>query len=482
MPLYLSLRIVVSILLLTAATAAQQASPVHVLKISAGPAGTESNGVFAFSEERSIFSRSNDREVIVFFQWENVAGHHKLVAQWRSPDGGTGVTSAIDYTATAPRFGAYWTLAITRVMQLGTWSVDVTMDGRPAGRFTFEITDINVEAPRSRRPLSHAELYERVNRQFVVLKRATETGRELDAAAGVLGTADTGRIYTDLGALDAIHTIRAVMVDGTAMELTQLLAWNRAQHWAVLEGRSSAREPLAVAAYDQIKIGSRCFSMEGTTAGARVIVEGSIIGKDATRPGEPTLIASWHNAFGMPGAPVIDEYGDIIGIIGGGMPQAIRTSAEMVPRSTPVIPFGAIRVSPGTSPSDITALRAAGVLTPPVVDAGHVVSGGFVRGTAKRDAQSSVEYVEDFSVNEKTIGVLITWSPLERLRGASVLRVFNAENKVVAESEPRKADFRKGAMIRSSWEMPMLKTPGPHRVDVRIGDKTYWRGHLRINP
>ena len=141
----------------------QQSAPVQVLRIAAGPAGSDSNGAFVLSEERSVFSRSTDREVIVFFQWEDLPGPHKLVAQWRSPDGGASVTSAIDYSAREKRFGAYWKLPVTPAIALGTWSIEVTMDGRPAGRFTFEITGAPVVTPLAKRPLTEAEVYERLN-------------------------------------------------------------------------------------------------------------------------------------------------------------------------------------------------------------------------------------------------------------------------------------------------------------------------------
>ena len=58
-----------------------------MLKIFAGPAGKEADGAFVLTEERTIFGRDDDREVIVMFEWDGVPGPHKLVAQWRSPDG-----------------------------------------------------------------------------------------------------------------------------------------------------------------------------------------------------------------------------------------------------------------------------------------------------------------------------------------------------------------------------------------------------------
>jgi hypothetical protein len=109
-------------MILTASSFAQQLAPVRVLSITAGPAGSENNGGFVLHEERSVFSRATDREVIVLFQWEDVPGAHKLVAQWRSPDGAAIVNSAIDYKAAEKRFGALWRLPTSPSMSLGTWS------------------------------------------------------------------------------------------------------------------------------------------------------------------------------------------------------------------------------------------------------------------------------------------------------------------------------------------------------------------------
>ena len=75
----LSLSLLVS---LSPPVLARQAAPIHVLRFAAGPAGVEEKGNFRLTEERSTFSRTSDRELIVFFQWEGSPGPHKLVARW----------------------------------------------------------------------------------------------------------------------------------------------------------------------------------------------------------------------------------------------------------------------------------------------------------------------------------------------------------------------------------------------------------------
>src|SRR3954453_8978913 len=119
---------VVFALVMNIVVSAQQIAPVHVLKISSGSTGSETNGVFTLTDERSVFNRTTDREVIVLFQWEHVPGPHRLAAQWRSADGGVTGSSTIDYNATDKRFGARWNISIAPGMVLGRWTIEVTMD------------------------------------------------------------------------------------------------------------------------------------------------------------------------------------------------------------------------------------------------------------------------------------------------------------------------------------------------------------------
>ena len=160
---------------------------LRVIRIAAGPAGSnERSGKFL---ERSIFNRSDDHEVIVLFQWDKeLPGAHKLVAQWRSPDGGRSSSSAIDYVARDRRFGGYWRLALAPTTQLGTWSIDVTVDGQPAGRHTFEVRGREIVAVYSEETVGTPELYEQAGIEcwFVVIERSTASGRSLGSAAYLL--------------------------------------------------------------------------------------------------------------------------------------------------------------------------------------------------------------------------------------------------------------------------------------------------------
>jgi len=463
-----------------AAGAVAQA-PLHVLKIAAGPTGAESNGTFSLTEERAVFSRVNDREVIVFFQWDGVPGAHKLVAQWRSPDGGLTSSSAIDYVAKDRRFGAYWRLSLSPTVPLGTWSIEATVDGQPGGRLTFDIRDEKVAAVVVKRPLTQAELYERLNRAFVVIERSNAAGRLLDPAGGFV-TGST-HIYTSLAAIDAADRIAAVAADGSRRDVKSVVAFHRRQDWAILESGIS-QDPLPVAASDGTRIGDRIYSIEGGSAG-RALTEGGMTGQSDLPGVGRRMLATFSNGTGTPGAPVLNEFGELVGMIGGAnLPGATRLLDLLRYRSAmkgiPIVPMSELRARAGAAPESIAALQTSGGLIAALAGEEHVVSGGFAKQINRGSTVAPADQREEFSSQDKTFVTWINWSPQERVRGQGSLRMFDADNRVVLESKPTKVDLRKGQLTLSSWQIPVPNVPGLYRIDAAIDGRPIWRGFVRI--
>lgn len=462
---------------------AVQAAPIRVLRIAAGPSGTESRGTFVLSEERSVFSLTSDREVIVHFEWEGTPGPHKLVAQWRSPDGGLTSTSAIDYTAAERRFGAYWRLGLVPTMPPGQWSVDATVDGQPAGRFTFEVRSEAVASAVRKRPFTQAELFDRLNRMFLVFQRSSSSGRLLETAAGfVMGT---GNVYSALSVLDAADTVHALTPDGARHALTSTIGFDRQQDWVVFAANVASAEEVPIAPANEVRIGDRCFSMEGSSAGGRVLIEGSVSGQagaDATR----RLLVSFLNGTGTPGAPLLNEFGQLIGVIGSagvtgatGLLHITRFRGEL--RGAPVAPFAVVRVSPDGPAQSIADLRQRGVLVLPLVGDHHVLSGGFARDIAKGQTVAPTDQRQEFSAREREFVAFVSWAPSERLRGTVGFRLHDADNKVAMEGKPAKIDVRKGQLRLTYWKLP-VPTPGIYRLDVLFAEQPIWREFVRITP
>lgn len=462
----------------------QTQSPPHVLKISAGPSGAEAKGTFVLSEERSTFSRTTDREVIVVFQWEGVPGPHKLEARWRSPDGGFTSTSVIDYVASARRFGAYWSMAIAPTMQLGTWSIEATVDGQPSGRFSFEITDALVAAGvPSKRPWTQQELYEALRRSYVQLSRVTSDGREMEPVGGVL--AQPGQVLTGVQGIDAVGQLTAVFPDGRTAVVASVTALNRSAGWALLPSDPDAGAA-ARAVSDPPKVGDRCYSMQASTGGSRVLLEGQITGL-AGGPATPTSgwMASFFNGLGTSGAPVMNEYGELLGILSGPPRpevQRLRDVASADFGNTPVLPLSAIPPPPYPAPASLDDLRARGQLLAPLHGDAHVLSGGFAPAIVRGPTVRPQDQREEFSVREKELVVFVTWAPRTPLKGQTSFHFFDAHNRVVASSKNAKVNLRKNDLVLSSAKVPVFQQPGTYRVEIHLDGKPAWRGYVRITP
>jgi len=466
--------------------AAGQLVPLHVLKIAAGPAGNQVNDTFVLSEERTIFNRTQDRDVIVLFQWEGPPGQHKLGAQWRSPDGAATSNSTVNYVARDRRFGAYWRLSLSPSMPTGMWAIEATVDGEPAGRFTFEVTDDKIDDTKSRRPLTQAVLFERLNRAFVSLERFSGAGRKLESFSGLLGA--HGRIYTTVAAIDDADRIRAVLPDGTGRDVQSLLAWNRKQEWAVLDASTDATAEFAVAPPASIRIGDRFFSMEGSPTGGRVLTELTITGQRSIAPSvESGWLATFINDVGTPGSPVVNEYGEIVGIVGTGLSGATRlltiTRLRADLKGAPIISFAAFNLSEGTTATSLADLRARGELIPALAREQNILSGGFAHEIARTNTVAPSDQREEFSAQEKKFVAFVTWSPIENIKGQTKIQLFDENNRLVLDSAPKKTNISKRDLSLSSWEIPVARlAPGMYRADVLLDNKPIWRGFFKITP
>lgn len=461
--------------------AAQTPAPLHVLKISAGPAGTETKGVFVLTEERSTFSRATDREVIVFFHWEGVPGAHKLEARWRSPDGSFSSSSVIDYQAADRRFGAYWRIAITPTMQLGMWSIEATVDGQPGGRFTFEITDSAPPAgTKPRLVLTQQELYEALRRSYVVLNRLTADGREMDPAGAVIAAGD--QLMTGVQALDSVARITATYPDGRTEPVTAVTVLSRSAGWALVPAGASPGVAV-VPATAPAKVGDRCYSMQGSTGGSRVLLEGQITG--LAGGGAPGWMVSFFNGLGTRGSPVVNEFGELIGILGGPPASSVPTVRALASAdfgNMPVIPATALPAGPLPAPVPLDTVRAAGHLLTALEGDVHVMSGGFAGAIGRGPTVRPQDQRDEFSVSDKEMVVFVTWSPRSQIKGQTAFHIFDASNRPVMSSKPTKVNFRKNDLVMSSMKIPVPQQPGVYRAEVHLDGKPAWRSYVRILP
>jgi hypothetical protein len=461
------------------AMAQQRAATPTLRLISAGigPGGTVADGRFVLSEERAAFSRVDDKELVATFQWEGMPGVHRMIATWRGPDGTVSVSAPVEYEAKDRRFGAYWRFSLQPTMALGSWLVDVSVDGQPGGRLNFEVTGVPVPAVATKRILTQAQLFETLNAMHVILERSTAAGRSQDPAAGVLGT--DGYVRTTATAIDETDRLQAHPAQGPPVPLTTVVSWSRQAGWAILNaGKPAAGSEPPLANHADIRIGDRAYALDGSPTGSRVLLEGAISGR--TGNDRPAWIVGFQNGFARPGTAVMNESGEIIGLVGGPaqMTDLMRIQDQM--RGSPIVAYADIKPAANAAPTTLDALRARGELIAPVTGDAHVLSGGFAVAINRGPSVAPSDQRTEFSVAEKSFTIFVTWNPQERLKGMVDLKLFTADNRQVSQSTPKKSDLRKQSLVLTSWPIPMLRTPGVYRADVMLDDRVMWRGYVTI--
>jgi hypothetical protein len=400
--------------------------------------------------------------------------------------------SEFEYVARDRLFGAYWSLPITPSSPVGTWTLEATVDGLPTGTLTFEISDIAVIPDSARRrPLAQSELFERVSSVFVTIERSTQRGGAIGRAAGFLF--GPGSIATTLVAVDAADGFQLLMPAGQKEDIASLIAWNRTQDWALLPTMTTHSASLPIAP-GVPKVGDRCYSMEPGTGTARLLAECEFIGQGSSPAGGTLqMIARFSSGFGVPGAPVLNEFGELVGIVSGALTSGaavakigdtlgdiIATRGEL--RGVAVVPASAVRQPAGAMPISIIDLRRQNVLLAPVVGVGSIIGAGFAH-SVDRDTGQLIDQRTRFSPRDSHFVAFLEWQPQERLRGALALRTYDTAGQLLSQSKPRKIDFKPGPDRRTSeWELSVPSQPGSYRVEVSLDDAIMWRGFFRVTP
>ena len=158
----------------------------------------------------------------------------------------------------------------------------------------------------------------------------------------------------------------------------------------------------------------------------------------------------------------------------------MRLRAEL--KGAPIVPIGLFKVSDDAGSTPIADLRRRGDLIPALAREQNVLSGGFAREIARTNTIAPSDQREEFSAQEKKLVTFVTWSPIEKLKGTTMIRFFDADNRMKVESPPKKINVGKGNMSLTYWEIPIASLSGMYRADVMFDDRPIWRGFVRITP
>lgn len=480
------------------ATGLALAQPPQLIRSVVGPLGVLEGDNYTIPNPRSKFTYPTDRQVVIYFEWDAPPAKYQLAGVWKQPDGKLASISDIAMETPTRKLQAYWTFDLTDAMPGGVWQLDVRINGLPAASQAFEVAvpapaappPPPPVAPPPPSPLTLDQIY-RFAPSVVWVHKLDPSGRRFDTASGFVSR--TGVITTAFQSIDGAANVEVVFADGQRRPITGVLAHSRLQDWAVLAVDTAGAPALKPAppAYT-VAIGERMvhFSVEND---ARAIAGIDVVG----RTQNPTFGDRWPlqppTAPAAVGGPLLNSFGEVIGIIGGSTTPGVRAldranglsswflHSKTGVAATPLPPLPPTNAAPLT----LTDLRANGVLTPYYQPDPDITSGGVVREVVKDPSrQPLIQEGLEISSKEPSFAVFANWNPRTKIKQAIIqFSLYDAANVRRATGETKRPNLPAGSLGRTIVTFaPTHLPPGPYRADILLGDRVVWRGFFSLVP
>ncbi len=340
-----------------------------------------------------------------------------------------------------------------------------------------------------RRVMSPSDIYKRAAAASVSVENISAKGERRSLASGFFIGPE--RIVTSFQAIDGANKVRIVMPDGAHFEAQDVLIWNRRQDWIILRAPANNVGTLASTA-ELSTVGDRVFVLDVPAEGNRVLIETSLIGKQTIADAGDRVTIGDNLSRRALGSPLLNEYGEVIGIIGGNLISTTAFVEDQVfaarsltgpSRGTLVVPIGLVNSSTGNSPTTIDELARSGQFTPPLAGNEDVLSGTLSREVNRKvDPPQPIQERSEFSRQDAKAMLLITWLPKQKRKGMPSLRLYDLDNHLLSESQgKKKISVSAQRLSYSAWEVGLANfKPGVYRIDVALNQDTVWRTFFRI--
>ena len=152
---------------------------VRLLRSVVGAKGEQRGGNFVMTEPRSVFYVPDDREVIVYFEWEGARGMHHCEGSVKGPNGQFATMSSFNYNATQPRFAGFWKVPLSESTPSGNWIFESRVDGESAGQVSFQVAPGSkpADAPKEQPLPSTSDIYKSGVSSAVTIEKLDPHGR-----------------------------------------------------------------------------------------------------------------------------------------------------------------------------------------------------------------------------------------------------------------------------------------------------------------
>jgi S1-C subfamily serine protease len=396
----------------------QAAGPkVHMVRSVAGTRGETRGGSYVILDPRTTFYVPDDRQVIVYFEWEAPKGTHHCEGTVKGPNGQLAVMSSFDYPATQTKFGGFWTMPLLENSSPGLWTFESRVDGESAGELRFEIMSAKRPADAVKEEVlpTPAEVYSHTVAATVLIEKLDEKGQPLGTGSDFF--TEDGSLVTAFRVIDGAHSLRIQFADGTHIQTDSVALWNRRQDWVILKVDAGKNGSLRTAESKLWSIGDHCYWLDTKTGGGHVIADGQIVGKESREGWGERISISNIASSPATGGPLLNERGEVLGLLGGTVPenlvpQVVRDStADSVGGGTytitgTAIPIGLVTLGGKPTPTSLQIMWANGLFTPQVTAARNVTFGMITLGKpTKGNAPFLKKMKHDFTRQDNEVTV-----------------------------------------------------------------------------
>lgn len=475
---------------------------IHLIRSICGGNGEQKGDRFVMEDPRSMFYLPEDKQVMVYFEWEGPIGQHHFEGFWKNPEGKSVVFSDFSYEAKEKRFAGYWTLPLTESMAPGVWAMEAHVDGELAGTINFQITvATRPPLPQERPVLSPAEIYKKLLPSVVSIEKLNVQHQRISLGSGF--AVGENRIATTFRNVDGARTIRVTSANGAEDEISGLLAWNRREDWAILFSPIPLSAALVAAKPDSWQIGDTCYSLDSPQEGMRTILSANISGTSKFPEVGQRISLSFQLSPRASGSPVVNEYGDVIGMAAsaslipglgsldilsrGEFPQypSNLSGQGLTPGFGGQLAIPAAEVMRPQSASTVTSfaeMARSGQFLPDMVKDDALLVAALGRSLDRTGPSWSIKDERfDYQRRDTTLSALVTWHAGTKLKSLASFNVYDLDNKPVDTSGPTKVNLSKGQLAYSWWTLNIAKlTPGIYRLDLVKDSAPIWRTFFRI--
>jgi hypothetical protein len=468
---------------------------VRVVRVASGSRGSEVGGRFAIEDPRTVFSSNDDKEALVYFEWEGTTGQHRFEGIWRNPSGQIEVITRFEFEAKDKRFGGFWKLPLSPAMATGLWALEARVDGELAGGHTIEIGGGPVPASavgERVKILSAAEIYRLFQQAIFTIDALDGAGTKINAGLGFL-LPDVG-LVTALQVIDGASSVRVTAPDGTVTVVDRLLALARERDLAVLDVPPGMRAVLKPAGKGAGQVGDRVFTLAAGEDGLRTLLDVAISGTSTKAPHGERFSLNNPSTRSAAGAPILNDAGDVLGVLGGEIVPGAATVRQNesvslrellgYPAMLWCVPHSSLP-SVGTAATSFADLTRTGQFTAPLGAGRRHVATGVAAQNVQRDGGwvRAIGQNTRFSKAAGSFWALVNLSPQVKLRSRGTFRVFARDGTRVCESTPLKVNVDLGRTLGVAWAVDCRAiTGGMYRIDFDLDGAPVWRVFVEIVP